>query len=41
MPKVTINEIDSSRYVAPSENVPMTVLVPGTASFILENLSPA
>ena len=33
MPKVTINEIDSSRYVAPSENVPMTVLVPGTASF--------
>lgn len=33
MPKVTINEIDSSRYVAPSADAPMTVLVPGTASF--------
>lgn len=33
MPKITINEIDSSRYVSPTKNAPMTVLVPGTASF--------
>lgn len=33
MPKITVNEIDNSRYVSPSESAPMTVLVPGTASF--------
>lgn len=33
MPRININEIDSSRYVNPAESAPMTVLVPGTASF--------
>ncbi len=33
MPKVIINEIDQSRYVAPGQTAPMVVLVPGTASF--------
>ena len=33
MPKITVNEIDNSRYVSPSKSAPMVVLVPGTASF--------
>lgn len=33
MPKVTINEIDQSRYVQSGGVAPMVVLVPGTASF--------
>ena len=33
MPKVIVNEVDQSRYVAPGNNAPMVVLVPGTASF--------
>lgn len=33
MPKISINEIDQSRYIAPGNNVPVVVLIPGTASF--------
>lgn len=33
MPKININEVDLSRYTAPNSDAPMTVLVPGTASF--------
>lgn len=43
MPKVTINEIDQSRYVASTTAPPMVVLVPGTASFgpVFDELNPA
>ena len=33
MPKTTINEVDNSRYAPSYTQAPMTVLVPGTASF--------
>lgn len=43
MPRITVNEIDSSRYVSPSESAPMVVLVPGTASFgpVFSDANPA
>lgn len=33
MPKITVNEVDQSRYIAPGSTAPLVVLVPGTASF--------
>ncbi len=33
MPKVIINEVDQSRYIAPGNEAPVVILVPGTASF--------
>lgn len=43
MPRITVNEIDSSRYVSPTKSAPMVVLVPGTASFgpVFSATSPA
>lgn len=43
MPKVTINEIDQSRYVQSGASAPMVVLVPGTASFgpVFDELNPS
>ena len=43
MPKVTINEIDQSRYVQAGASAPMVVLVPGTASFgpVFDELNPS
>ena len=43
MPKVTINEIDQSRYVQSGASAPMVVLVPGTASFgpVFNELNPS
>ena len=43
MPKVTINEIDQSRYVVSNTAPAMVVLVPGTASFgpVFSELNPA
>lgn len=43
MPKVTINEIDQSRYIQSGASAPMVVLVPGTASFgpVFDELNPS